>query len=209
MTAFSRCVVLGVLAFGSACASLGSLGRLIQPLRFSEAENQPAEIRLVGPTAGGRLGGAVVRIWTRVSNPNPFGLRLSTLETTLLLDDNRAATGDFPLGLPLRAGEEAVIPLDLSISFSDLAGLSNVVRNAIGGQRVAYQLDGTIGIDAGALGQPRFGPVMLFRGELSAGHSRSSLQPAAASVIPAQHRDQSREAVPPASAAALIAAVTR
>lgn len=176
MTAFRRGVVLAVLAFSSACASLGSLNRLIQPLRFSEAENQPAEIRLVGPAAGGRLGGAVVRIWTRVSNPNPFGLRLSTLETTLLLDGSRAATGDFPLGLPLRAGEESVIPLDLSISFSDMAGLSNVVRNAIGGQRVGYQLDGTIGIDAGALGQPRFGPVMLFRGELGARRdSRSSL----------------------------------
>jgi hypothetical protein len=90
------------------------------------------------------------------------------LETTLLLDGSRAATGDFPLGLPLRAGEESVIPLDLSISFSDMAGLSNVVRNALGGQSVAYQLDGTIGIDAGALGQPTFGPLMLFRGELGA-----------------------------------------
>ena len=165
MTVFGLGVVLAALVFSSSCASLGSLNRLIQPLRFSEAENQPAEIRLVGPGAG-RLGGAVVRIWTRVTNPNPFGLRLSTLETTLLLDGSRAATGDFPLGLPLRAGEESVIPLDLSISFSDMAGLSNVVRNAIGGQRVGYQLDGTIGIDAGALGQPRFGPLMLFSGEL-------------------------------------------
>jgi hypothetical protein len=165
------------LAFTTACASLGSLGSLIQPLRFSEAENQPAEIRLVGPGAGGRLGGAMVRIWTHVSNPNPFSLRLSTLETTLLLDGSRAATGDFPLGLALRAGEETVVPLDLSISFSDMAGLSNVVRNAIGGQRVGYQLDGTIGIDAGALGQPRFGPVMLFRGELGASRdSRPSLE---------------------------------
>jgi hypothetical protein len=168
VTTFGRSVVLAVLVLSSACASLGPLSRLIQPLRFSEDENQPAEIRLVGPSAGRPLGGAVVRIWTRVSNPNPFGLRLSTLETTLLLDGSRAATGDFPLGLPLRAGEESVIPLDLSISFSDMAGLSNVVRNALGGQSVAYQLDGTIGIDAGALGQPTFGPLMLFRGELGA-----------------------------------------
>jgi hypothetical protein len=168
MTAFGRGVLLAVLVFSSACASLGSLSRLIQPLRFSEAENQPPEIRLVGPAAGGQLGGAVVRIWTRISNPNPFGLRLSTLETTLLLDGSRAATGDFPVGLSLNGGEESVIPLDLSISFSDLAGLSTVVRNAIGGQRVGYQLDGTIGIDAGALGQQGFGPMMLFRGELGA-----------------------------------------
>jgi hypothetical protein len=168
MTACGRGVLLAALVLSAGCAHLGSLSRLIQPLRFSEAENQPAEIRLVGPAVGGQLGGAVVRIWTRVSNPNPFGLRLSTLETTLLLDGSRAATGDFPLGLSLNGGEESVIPLDLSIGFSDLAGLSTVVRNAIGGQRVGYQLDGTIGIDAGALGQQRFGPVMLFRGELGA-----------------------------------------
>jgi hypothetical protein len=163
-----RATLIAVLAFSSACASLGPLGRLIQPLRFSEDQNQPAEIRLVGPGAGRPLGGAAVRIWTRVSNPNPFGLRLSRLETTLLLDGNRAATGDFPLGLPLAAGQESVIPLDLSISFSDLSGLSSAIRNAIGGQRVEYQLDGTVGIDAGPLGQPTFGPLMLFRGELGA-----------------------------------------
>ena len=168
LTGCGRGIVLAALVFSSACASLGSLSRLIQPLRFSEAENQPAEIRLVGPGAEGRLGGAVVRIWTRVSNPNPFGLRLSTLETTLLLDGSRAATGDFPLGLSLNAGAESVVPLDLSISFADMTGLSTVVRNAVGGQRVGYQLDGTIGIDAGALGPQRFGPVMLFRGDLSA-----------------------------------------
>ena len=54
-----------------------------------------------------------------------------------------------------------------SISFSDLAGLSRIVRSAADGQAVPYQLDGTIGIDAGRLGQPTFGPTLLFRGELS------------------------------------------
>jgi late embryogenesis abundant protein len=167
-----RCrVLLTVVAFGSACASLGSLGSLgglIQPPRFSEAEGQPAEIRLVGPSVDKPIGGAVVRIWTRVSNPNAFGFRLATLRTTLLLDGSRAATGDFPLGLPLGPREETVVPLDLSISFSDLAGLSRIVRSAADGQTVPYQLDGTIGIDAGRLGQPTFGPTLLFRGDLSA-----------------------------------------
>jgi hypothetical protein len=75
--------------------------------------DQPAEIRLVGPSAERPIGGAVVRIWTRVSNPNAFGFRLATLRTTLLLDGSRAATGDFPLGLPLGPREETVVPLDL------------------------------------------------------------------------------------------------
>jgi len=153
----------------SACASLeslGSLGGLVQPPTFSEAKDQPAEIRLVGPGADRPLGGAAIRIWTRVNNPNAFGFRLATLRTTLLLDGTRAATGDFPLGLPLGPREETVVPLDLSISFSELAGLARVVRNAADGQAVPYQLDGTVGIDAGRLGQPTFGPMQLFQGEL-------------------------------------------
>ena len=153
----------------SGCASLESLGSLrglVQPPTFSEAEGQPAEIRLVGPGADRPLGGAAIRIWTRVNNPNPFGFRLATLRTTLLLDGTRAATGDFPLGLSLGPREETVVPLDLSISFSELAGLARVVRNAAEGQAVPYQLDGTIGIDAGRLGQPTFGPMQLFQGEL-------------------------------------------
>ena len=167
----SYVAVVAMAAFSCACASLGSLGSLgglIQPPRFSEAEDQPAEIRLVGPSAGRPIGGAVVRIWTRVSNPNAFGFRLATLSTTLLLDGSRAATGDFPLGLPLGPREETVVPLDLSVSFSDLGGLSRVVRTAADGQPVPYQLDGTIGIDAGRLGQPIFGPTLLFRGDLGA-----------------------------------------
>jgi hypothetical protein len=153
-----------------ACASLGPLSRIIQPPRFAEAENQPAEIRLVGPGTDHPLGGAVVRLWTRIDNPNPFGLRLATLRTTLLLEGTRAATGDFPLGLPLGPREHSIIPLDLSISFADLPALSRIVRGAAGGQPVGYQLDGTIGVDAGALGQPSFGPMTLFRGEMSARH---------------------------------------
>jgi hypothetical protein len=157
------------VVLGAGCASLESLGSLralVRPPTFAEAEGQPAEIRLMGPGADRPLGGAAIRLWTRVTNPNAFGFRLATLRTTLLLDGSRAATGDFPLGLPLGPREETVVPLDLSISFSDLTGLARVVRSAADGQPVPYQLDGTIGIDAGRLGQPTFGPMELFQGEL-------------------------------------------
>jgi len=162
----SAVLFLIVLGLTSSCASLGQFSRFVQPPRFEEAEGQPAEIRLAGPSLDRPLGGATVRLWTRVTNPNPFGFRLSTLRTTLILEDNRAATGDFPLGLPLGAGEETVVPLDLSISFVDVAGLSRVVRSAVDGRAVAYELEGTVGIDAGNFGEPTFGPMTLFRGDL-------------------------------------------
>jgi hypothetical protein len=40
-----------------------------------------------------------------------------------------------------------------------------VVGRAVTGQTVGYRLDGTIGVDAGALGTPTFGPMTLLRGD--------------------------------------------
>ena len=145
-----------------ACASmgnLGTLGALIQPPRFEQVPDRPAEIRLQG------VSGAGVRLWTRVTNPNPFGLRLGTLRGTLYLEDSRAADADFPLGLSLAAGGDSVIPIDISISFADLPGLGNVGRRLLARQAVPYRLEGTVGVDAGRLGQPVFGPMTLIRGE--------------------------------------------
>jgi hypothetical protein len=153
-----------ILAWG--CATLGQLGAIVQPPRFAEAANQPAELRLVPPSAGHGLGGAAVRLWTKVSNPNPFGFTLGSLNGTLFLEDARAATADFPLGLPLAAGGEAVIPIDLSIDFADLPQLADVVRRAIGRQPMGYRLEGTIGVNAGRLGTPVFGPMTLLTGSL-------------------------------------------
>jgi hypothetical protein len=161
-------IVVVALFATSACATLESLRQFVQPPRFAEARDQPAEIRLQPPSGARPLGGASIRLWVRVSNPNPFGFTLRTLDGTLLLEGTRAATASFPLGLPLEPGHESVIPLDLSISFADLPDLAQVVRQAAGRQPLAYSLDGIIGVDAGRLGQPVFGPMTLVRGELRA-----------------------------------------
>jgi Late embryogenesis abundant protein len=161
-------VLIGVaLLLASGCAALTTLGQLIQPPRFEQAD-QPADLRLIGPSLSHPAGGAGVTLWIEVTNPNPFGFTLSTLDTTLLLEGQHAATGNFPLGLPLGAGQESVVPIDLTIGFADLPGLANVVRQAVSGQPVTFQLDGTVGVDAGQFGQPTFGPMLLVRGQLGA-----------------------------------------
>lgn len=157
---------LVLLTTSAACASLGALGQLIQPPRFAQAPDRRPEVRLDPPSASRPLGGAVIRLYTEVTNPNPFGLTLQTLTGSLMLDGNHAADADFPLGLPLDAGGRAVVPLDLAISFSDLPALMEVVRRAARDEPVDYRLDGTIGVDAGRLGAPVFGPMILLRGEL-------------------------------------------
>ena len=48
------------------------------------------------------------------------------------------------------------MPIELSISFSDLPGLADVVRRAARREAVEYRLDGTIGVDAGQTGSAGF-----------------------------------------------------
>jgi hypothetical protein len=160
----SALTIVGALTAG--CAGLTELAQLVQPPQFSQADGRPAEIRFMTPSRAMPAGGAGVRIWLEVTNPNPFGLTLSTVNATLSLDGSHAATGDFPLGLPLSAREASVVPLDLSISFSDLPGLGGALRQMATGGSVEYQLDGTVGVDAGRFGTPTFGPMLLTRGEM-------------------------------------------
>ena len=147
------------------CAGITQIAQLVQPPRF-ERDSRPAEFRLVGPTPSQPAGGAGVTIWLRVTNPNSFGFTLSTLSTTLLLEDTRAASGELPLGLPLTAGETSVIPVDLSISFADVPALAGALRQTAVGGAVTYQLDGTVGIEVARLSTPTFGPMRLAEGEV-------------------------------------------
>jgi hypothetical protein len=161
----ARALGLGIVAVVTmACATLGQFAAIVQPPRFEEADDRPAELRLVPPSAGRLLGGADIRLWTSVTNPNAFGFTLSSLEGTLFLEDTHAATADFPLGLPLGAGATTVIPIDLSIDFANLPRLADIARRAAARQPIGYRLEGTVGIDAGRLGTPVFGPMTIVRG---------------------------------------------
>lgn len=157
---------LGCVALIGACAGL-NLGDVIQPPRFSVANDRQAELRLLAPGSGRPLGGAAIRLWAHVENPNSLGLSLRAVQGSLALEDTKAADVDFPLGLPLLAGQDTVIPLDINISFSDLPGLADVAARLVTRNSVNYRLDGTISVNAGPLGSPTFGPSTLLNGTLS------------------------------------------
>lgn len=161
-----RLIVTIVTVATASCATLGPLAQIVQPPSFRQADNQPAEIRLIAPSLRMPTGGAGVRIWLEVTNPNAFGFTLSTLAATLSLEGTRAATGDFPLGLPLAARQQSVVPLDLSINFAEVPALASAVRQLATRGSIDYQLDGTVGLDAGRLGTPTFGPMRMTSGEL-------------------------------------------
>jgi hypothetical protein len=153
-------VVAAIISSTPACTALEQLRAFIQPPHFEQDDQTPSEIRLRGTT------GAAVRIWTRVSNPNSFGLTLGTLQGTLRLENARAATVDFPFGLPLRAGGEEVVPIDIAVDFRDVPGLSQAIARAMARQPIAFEIEGTIGVSAGQFGEQRLGPMTWLRGEL-------------------------------------------
>ena len=156
-----RVLALSVVVSATAgCATLQSLQAFIQPPRFEQEQGSRSEIRLLGTS------GAAVRIWTRVSNPNSFGVTLGTLQGTLRLEGSRAATVDFPFGLPLQARGEEVVPIDISVDFRDVPGLGNAITRAVSQQPIEFEIDGTIGVDVGRLGMQTLGPMTWLRGEI-------------------------------------------
>ncbi|MGH7475683.1 MAG: LEA type 2 family protein [Longimicrobiales bacterium] len=149
-----------------ACAGLG-LGDVIRAPIFEVADGRTAELRLLGPSADQPLGGAALRLWARVQNPNPLGITLTALDGTLYMEGTRAAAVDLPLGLPLPAAGDTVVPLDIRLGFADLPDLADLARRWFAGSTLDYRLDGTVTVDAGALGQPTFGPETLLRGDVA------------------------------------------
>jgi hypothetical protein len=148
----------------AACATLGGLG--IQAPSFRVASDQTSELRLLAPSIQRPLGGASLRLYAVVENPNPIGITLSSLTGNLSLEGYDAAEADFPLGVPLQPGGSAVVPLDIAISFANLPGLADVLGRAVTAGQVAYSLRGTASVDAGVLGQPTFGPMTLLQGSV-------------------------------------------
>ena len=153
-------VLAAVVTSTLGCTALQSLQTFIQPPRFEQDRQSRSEIRLRGTT------GAAVRVWTRVSNPNSFGLTLGTLRGNLHLEGSRAATVDFPFGLPLQAQSEEIVPIDISVDFRDVPELGQAIVRAVTRQPIAFEIEGTIGISAGGLGMQTLGPMTWLRGEL-------------------------------------------
>ncbi|HEX6162904.1 MAG TPA: LEA type 2 family protein [Vicinamibacterales bacterium] len=156
-----KAVVLAAIVSSSlGCTALQQLQSFIQPPRFEQDDQTRSEIRLRG------VNGAAVRIWTRVTNPNAFGVTLGTLQGTLHLEGSRAATVDFPFGLPLPARSEEIVPIDISVDFRDVPGLGQAITRAVSRQPIAFEIEGTIGISTGTFGEQRLGPMTWLRGEI-------------------------------------------
>lgn len=119
----------------------------------------------VAEVAEGGAARATVRLALEVTNPNPFALRLTSLDGTLVLADQDAGSVRLPAGvdLPARGGQR--LDVDVTLTPSAVAALSGAIADAIAGRPTPYRVDAAIGIDV--LGTPqRFGRVTLLSGAL-------------------------------------------
>lgn len=164
--ALRRITTLSGLAALLAATSCATLQQVVQPPTFDLARQQESRVRLLGPALGRPLGGAEIRVWARVANPNPVGFTLSRLTGTVLLGNEPAADVDLPLGLPLEASGDTIIPLNLTISFADVPELADRIQDAITRGSVNYALRGILAVDAGAFGEPTFGPTTWLQGDV-------------------------------------------
>jgi hypothetical protein len=157
----------GALAAALSVGSCAAFQQLlsVEPPRFEVVRDRPSVLTL-DPTSilsGRPL--ASVRIWARVTNPNTFGLTLSRLRGDLFLEDREMADVDLPLGLPLLAARDTVIPIDIRFGLPTLSSLGALGEALLRRSAVDYKLDGTVGIDAGGFGQPTFGPRTWLQGQ--------------------------------------------
>lgn len=164
-TRHAICCAALAAGFAVGCASL-SLGTIVQPPTVSSVDGRDAQLALRLPGPGRPAGGASVRLWSEIGNPNDFSLTIARLAGDLFIGDAEGVAVDFPLGVPLVAGGDTIVPLDVSIDFDDLPALAEAAFDALTSGSIPYRLDATIGVDAGVLGEPTFGPSTLLRGSL-------------------------------------------
>lgn len=162
--AIASIVVLAAVATAG-CATLGSLLNVVSP-RFELVPEREAVLTLDPISILTDNPFVVVRVWTRVTNPNNFGLVISKLTGDVFLEGREMAEVNLPLGLPLPAARDTVIPLEIRFGIPSLSSLGALGSALYARRPVTYRLDGTIGVDAGALGEPTFGPRTWLQGQL-------------------------------------------
>lgn len=111
---------------------------------------------------GARL---VLRTALAVTNPNPVGLRLASLDGGLALRGVPAADVRFVGGVDVPAGGGRELALEVGIPLPGGAGLVDAAIDLLGGAPVAYRVDASVGVEVLGV-RTAFPRTTLLTGEL-------------------------------------------
>jgi hypothetical protein len=100
-----------------------------------------------------------------VTNPNPVGLRLTSLEGGLVLRGATAADVRFVGGVDLPAQGSAELVLDVAVPLPGASGLLDAAVALVGGAPVAYRVEAAVGVDLFGV-RTAFPRATLLQGEL-------------------------------------------
>lgn len=133
---------------------------------------------------GARL---VVRTTLQVTNPNPVGLRLTSLDGALVLRDVPAADVRFVGGVDVPAQGSAELVLDVAVPLPGGLGLVEAARDLVAGAPVPYRIEAALGVDLFGV-RSAFPRTTLLQGELdgpplAAAAPRLRWAPEAAGVV--------------------------
>lgn len=122
-------------------------------------------------------GGLVVQVTLRSHNPNPVGVRLSSLEGELYLGGVLATGVAFVGGVDLPARGSSDLRLEATVPLARVPELLGVLGNALAGAAISYQVDAAVGVELLGVAT-RFPSLTLARGEVR----QADLLPAAPRV---------------------------
>lgn len=157
-------VVVAALAIFVLLGACAPGARMLSAPTFSVDQAGSGFVSIDPPGIGD--GSALFRVAMRVTNPNPFGLKLAALDGDMFFNDTRAAALSFRGGLDLPASGTAQLLLDVRVPLGAAPALLESIASLVGGGSVRYRLDSAVAVDLLGTVQsfPRF---TLASGELS------------------------------------------
>src|SRR5690606_21794615 len=119
--------------------------RMLSAPTFAVDQGGSGFVRIDPPGVGD--GSALFRVALRVTNPNPFGLKLAALDGDLFFNDTRAAALSFRGGLELPASGRAPLLRDGRVPLGAAPALLESIAGLVGGSSVRYRLDAAVAVD--------------------------------------------------------------
>lgn len=153
-------LVVALIALVSACAPAA---QVLSPPTFTVDAAASGFVRIDPPGVGD--GTALFRLALKVENPNAVRAKLTALDGTLLVAEQRAAAVSFRGAIDIPARGASPLLLDVIVPLGAAPTLLDSIANYLSGSPTTFRVDAAVTMDV--LGSPqRFPAFSLFRGDL-------------------------------------------